>query len=114
MSDYIEYPNFNLILEDNYFEPELNERIRNSKDVIKISFEDFQAKFGFDAIVLFDFDDELKLLATDNLASKNIPVNGNQNMDFIWQEIITDQENKDEARKNIGKNAKIYSKKTVK
>ncbi|KAH3773536.1 hypothetical protein DPMN_174898 [Dreissena polymorpha] len=110
-----EYTNFNLILEDSDFETELNEQTANTQDV-EISYEDFQAKFGFDARVLFDFDNELEHPATDKLASENIPIN-DQNKDSIRQEtsesnkfkdvnikhvnkFITDQENKNRA-KNI-------------
>ncbi|KAH3852611.1 hypothetical protein DPMN_095180 [Dreissena polymorpha] len=67
MSDYIEYPNFNLILEDSDFETEVNELIANTQDVVELSYEDFQAKSGFDARVLFDFDNELEQPATDML-----------------------------------------------
>ncbi|KAH3690841.1 hypothetical protein DPMN_190619 [Dreissena polymorpha] len=80
MSDHIEYPNLNLILEDSDFETELNEQTANTQDVVEISYEDFQAKFGFDARMMFDFDHELGKPATDNLASENNPING-QNKD---------------------------------
>ncbi|KAH3695157.1 hypothetical protein DPMN_082613 [Dreissena polymorpha] len=88
MSDYTEYPNFNLILEDSDFETLVNEQIANTQDVVELSYEDFQAKFGFDARVLFDFDNELEQPATDmtdNLVSENIPIN-DQNKDSIRQE----------------------------
>ncbi|KAH3896854.1 hypothetical protein DPMN_021036 [Dreissena polymorpha] len=85
MSDHIECPNLNLILEDSDFETELNEQTANTQDVVEISYEDFQAKFGFDAIVLFDFDHELEKPATEKLASENIPIY-DQNKDSIRQE----------------------------
>ncbi|KAH3853043.1 hypothetical protein DPMN_095566 [Dreissena polymorpha] len=120
MSDYTEYPNFNLILEDSDFETEVNEQIANTQDVVELSYEDFQAKFGFDARVLFDFDNELEQPATDmtdNLVSENIPIN-DQNKDSIRQETsksnefkdvniehvnkyITDQENKNTEKKHL-------------
>ena len=56
MSAHIEYPNFNIILDDSDFETEVNEQIANTQDVVELSYEDFQAKFVFDARVLFDFD----------------------------------------------------------
>ena len=116
MSDHIEYPNLNLILEDSDFETEVNEQIANTQDVVELSYEDFQAKFVFDARVLFDFDNELEQPATDNLASENIPIT-DKYKDSIRQEtsksnefkdvniehvnkFITDQENKNRA-KNI-------------
>ena len=117
MSDHTEYPNFNLLLEDSDFETEVNEQITNTQDVVELSYEDFQAKFGFYARVLFDFDNELEQSASDNLTSENILINY-QNKDLIRQEtsksnefkdvniehvnkFITDQENKNKAKKNI-------------
>ncbi|KAH3789773.1 hypothetical protein DPMN_167961 [Dreissena polymorpha] len=87
------------------------------QDVVELSYADFQAKFGFDARVLFDFDKELEQPHTDNLASENIPIN-DQNKDSIRQEssksnefkdvniehvnkFITDQENKNTAKKHL-------------